>query len=162
MKRRYDTPESLYRSAPLPRVPRTTRVERKRQLATEKRIAYRLSPAATTDAIAQLAADHAEGRARRRILYELTSHVPDFHRLTDEQRAILVAVKRDAELGRTAPLDWILLMTRFDQLKPQPTQKQMDNARRALQARGVGAAVSACASGRLARSFRGRKVEAVL
>ena len=63
------------------------------------------------------------------ILYELTSQVLDFHRLTDEQRAILVAVKRDAELGKPAPMDWILLMAQFGQLKAEPTQKQMEDAR---------------------------------
>jgi hypothetical protein len=55
--------------------------------------------------------------------------VPDFHRLTDEQRATLVAVKRDTDLGKPGPMDWILLMARFGQLKPQATQKQMEEAR---------------------------------
>jgi hypothetical protein len=41
----------------------------------------------------------------------------------------LVAVKRDAELGKPAPMDQILLMARFGQLKLQPTQKQMEDAR---------------------------------
>lgn len=69
--------------------------------------------------MAKLGSDDAEGRARRLIVYELTSHVPDFHRLTDAQRAILVAVKRDTDLGKPGPMDWILLMARFGQLKPQ-------------------------------------------
>jgi len=30
--------------------------------------------------------------------------------LTDEQRAILVGVKRDTDLGKPGPMDWILLM----------------------------------------------------
>jgi hypothetical protein len=62
-------------------------------------------------------------------LNELTSQVPDFHRLADEQRAILVAVKRDTDLGKPGPMDWILLMARFGQLRPQPTLKQMEDAR---------------------------------
>jgi len=95
----------------------------------EPRIAYRLSPAAIADAMAKLAADDAEGRARRMILHELTSHIPDFHRLTGEQRAILVAVRRDSDLGKPGPMDWILLMARFGQLKSQLTQKQMEDAR---------------------------------
>lgn len=42
---------------------------------------------------------------------------------------MLVGVKRDAELGKPAPMDWILLMARFGQLKPQPTQKQREDVR---------------------------------
>jgi len=34
-----------------------------------------------------------------------------------------------SDLGKPAPMDWILLMARFGQLKPQPTQKQMEDAR---------------------------------
>jgi hypothetical protein len=34
------------------------------------------------------------------LLHQLVAQVPDFHRLTDEQRAILIAVKRDTDLGK--------------------------------------------------------------
>jgi hypothetical protein len=131
-KQRFDSPESLYnRHRPLPKAKpaRLGRGARRRLLTLQQRIAWRLSPTAIADAMTKLAADDGEGRTRRLILYELTSQVTDFHRLTDEQRAILVAVKRDTELGKAAPMDWILLMARFGQLKPQPTQQQMEDAR---------------------------------
>jgi hypothetical protein len=131
-KQRFDTPESLYnRPRPLPKAKpaQLSRASRRRVATTTERITWRLSTEEIASAMAKLATDDAEGRARRLILYELTSQVPDFHQLTDEQRAILVAVKRDADLGKPGPLDWILLMALFGRLKPQPTQKQMEDAR---------------------------------
>src|SRR5262245_29758783 len=71
MKRRYDSPDALYSSAPLPKAPRPTRAARNHRAATERRIARRLSSEGCAKAMAKLAADDAEGRARRLILFEL-------------------------------------------------------------------------------------------
>jgi hypothetical protein len=120
-KTRYDHPSKLYRSAPLTKPMKLRAGSIKRRNALAERIASRLSSDAIAEAVRTLDADDTEGSARRQILYQLTSQVPDFHRLTDEQRAILVAVKRETDLGRLGAVEWLLLMARFGQLKPQPT-----------------------------------------
>lgn len=121
-KQRFDSPESLYnRPRPLPKPQRVRlgRGAKKRRDALERRLAWRLSSAGISSAMAKLATDDAEGQARRRIAWELAATVPDWSTLTDDQRAVLIAVRRDGDLGLPGPMDWHLLLARFG-LLPRP------------------------------------------
>jgi len=117
-KQRFDSPESLYnRPRPLPK-PQRVRLKpgaRKRLRSTAQRLANRLSDLGIAEAMATAAADDPEGAARRAILRELIATVPGFHRLTEEQRAVLAAVKRAG-----LPGDWLLIMARFGAFRADP------------------------------------------